>query len=65
MEKELKRVYVTQGHNDDWYIIPYEDKADFEHLCNIALFEDDFLLKEDYGKYKVKDINLIELYTRI
>lgn len=73
MEKELKRVYITQDDSGHDYVIPYELKDEFNELINkmASIFEADAYDLQDefedkFGEYATRgDINLIELYARI
>ncbi len=73
MEKELKRVYITQDDDGHNYIIPYELKDEFSEMVdNMTKVhgEDMYELQDDFektfGQYATGgDINLIELYARI
>jgi len=73
MEKELKRVYVTQDGSGHDYVIPYELKEEFQTIQTAisTMFESDaYCLQEEFeekfSQYATGgDINLIELYARI
>jgi len=68
MEKELKRVYITQDNDGHNYVIPYELRADF--IVTMANYETSDDAQEHFdavfSQYATGgDINLIELYARI
>lgn len=63
--KELKRVYITQGDDEQYYVIPYELNEDFRKELDLNyLLESEFERK--FAKYRIgAGINLIELYAKI
>jgi len=55
--KDLKRVYVTQDHNNDWYSIPFESQEDFmKYVSNLkkASFRKSLYEGEKNEKYYYK-----------
>jgi len=63
MEKELKRVYVTQDNDGHNYVIPYDMMSDFR--VTLEHYESEHF-DAVFSQYATGgDINLIELYARI
>ena len=58
----MKRVYVVQDNDCDWYILPYELKKSFLDDCEKEDYEE---FDNKYGEYRTGgDINLVELYIK-
>lgn len=62
----MERVYCIQDNDGHWYVIPYEQREEFQSDLD-GLYDENYDEWDDkYAHYMTGgDLNLVELYAKI
>lgn len=62
----MERVYAVQDQYRHWYVIPYEQREEFQSDLDGLSDENIYEWEDKYAHYMTGgDLNLVELYAKI